>query len=170
MIDSKYTQIRALKVNVTMPRRECLEHVPHGRVQHLATAHVRHVGRRTLSETDQHPPFCGNVLDREPRTPAITPRLGGQRIQPLPSLDTAELLEVVEQHTLFDRYLLIRIEMLESASAADAKVLATRLDSMRESSSASTGWTRRDSSMNWSGIPNTTADDASPVVVARPLR
>ena len=103
---------------------ELAEQAVDGRHEHGATPHVRDVRRRALAKTDEHALLARNVLDAEPRAPAIVPRSAHDGRQPLARLDAPDALQRLRDDLLLECDLRRVREMLQRAAAAAAEVLA----------------------------------------------
>ena len=95
-----------------------------GRHEHGAAAHVGDVRPRALAEADEHAVLARDVLDAEPRAPAIVPRRADDGRQPLAGLDAPDALQRLRDDALLERHLRGVREMLQRAAAAAAEVLA----------------------------------------------
>src|SRR5579863_849116 len=89
------------------------------------------VGSETLAKPDDHLPLLRHVLRAKPRASAVAPHGPPQRRQPGSALHTGNALQVVPQLLFLEGQLGLRSKMLQSTSAADAKMRTARLHPLR---------------------------------------
>src|SRR5690348_6814663 len=100
-------------------------------MQHFAARQIGHEARIAFAEADERLALLRHMLDREPPTATIAPKLRGERLQPALRLDLADAREVLRQHALLGLDLRARIKVLQGAAAAHAVVDAARCYPLR---------------------------------------
>ena len=89
--------------------------------QYIAATHVSDVAIALLTEADQHPPFPGNVLDPETRSPTIVPDGATNGLTERYILQCTDAAEILHEDLLFVLQLRLVVEMLQRAAATNAK-------------------------------------------------
>ena len=101
------------------------------RRQHRAAAHVGDEARLSLVEADQHAPLFRHVTHRQPGALAVTPGRSVNRRQQLARAHPSDMPKRILEHALLGGDLRRRVQMLQAAAAADAKMRAQRRDARR---------------------------------------
>ena len=100
------------------------QHVADMLRQHMAFAHVGHIGALAFMKTDQRSAFLAHITHRQAGAVAVTPGGSFNRPQQVVSLDLADEAQVVFQHPLLDGDLRADVQVLHLAAAAGAGVHA----------------------------------------------
>src|SRR5262249_50050969 len=98
------------------------------RRQHLAVSELRDVGCGALAEADHHGVLLAHELGAESGTAAVSPGGPGEWRQPALRRDARHAREYITQLRLLGGELLLRLEMLQGATTANAEVRAARHD------------------------------------------
>ena len=129
--------------------RECADELARRPCEYGTAVQLCHVGCGALAKADHHATFLAHELDPEPRAAAVAEHRSAQRREPALRRNAPDALKSAAQLALLGAELRGRLQVLQRAASADAKVRAVRAHPRSRrppaprSSCASSCWRRR---------------------------